>query len=883
MGKFEGMDPKLVRDLLSEVQRAAEQMRNVEGKVAQLMSGAGLSSQSAHRPVQVADACDVMVRDVSARVTLLEKRVAQNTTAPAAEPKAGDPKPETGSPAEGAKPETGSQNGAKPETPKTEDLKPAVGSDDKPRVGDQSAESTRRDDPEDAGPGSPKADETKPEAKPESKPETKPESKPEAGSKGDETSPRDDRKETPKPEASGADDRKPETGSKADETSPREGEPSKETSKENGKPTDTAPREVPRPDPTPDPPKAEESRPESPKPDPRPDPPRAEEPRPEPPRPDPPKAEEPRPEPPRPDPAPEPPRAEEPRPEPPAPDPVPEAPRGDSVPPPDAHTPDSPAPRSEDARPEAPAPDRVPEVPNAQGAPVPGTPNAEGAPVPQAPGQDSAPAPDAPRADDARPGTPRVEDLRPAVPGPGENPQGGGQPLDTAPREAPDAPRTPEVSRPDTGLVPGAPQGESTPAPEPPRAGDTRPEIVNADDTTPRGQDQTGTAPVNDSDAKGGTGSKGDETTPRGDSTGNAPDAKGDTGSKGDETTPRGDSTGNAPDAKGDAGSKGDERSPRDGGGTSGDTVHDTSRKDHPDDIDQSGDSRAKVVEVDGVKVLQIPLDAPTAAEVDELLKNIEDIPPLEMPTIDGASVTTGPPGQVEPHGPLDSARPAYPLLDTAGPATDQTVQPPGTGGDAAPQSTGTTSGEPAPQPAGTTSGEPAAPRPAVATQGESPSQATGDAAPRPAGTASGEPAIQTAGTTSGEAATRPAGGPVPSVGDAVSAEAPGAGDTPGPAAGTAPGGVAAQPGEGSAARWADDGSDVVTAEARPLDLDALRTLADNAREIEPLEMPGVSVPDGETWGEGAWAPMDVGPDGPAGDVEPGDPLRPIPPPGGGR
>ncbi len=461
---------------------------------------------------------------------------------------------------------------------------------------------------------------------------------------------------------------------------------------------------------------------------------------------------------------------------------------------------------------------------------MPGTPNAEGAPAPEAPRQDSAPAPDAPRADDARPETPRVEDLKPAVPGPGENPQGGEQPVDTAPREAPGVPRTPETSTTDTGLVPGTPQGESAPAPEPPRADDTRPEIVNADDTTPRGQDPTGDAPVNDSDAKGDTGSKGDETTPRGDSTGDAP--------------------ANDPDAKGDAGSKGDERSPREEGRSSGDTVLDTPRKDHPDDIDQ-GDSKAKIVEVDGVKVLQIPLDAPTAAEVDELLKNIEDIPPLEMPTIDNVSGTTGQPGWVEPHGPLDSAKPAYPLLDTAGPATDQTVQPPGTGGDTTPQSTGTTSGEPA--------------------------------APRPAGTASGEPAIQTAGTTSGEAATRLAGGPVPSIGDVVSGDARGAEGTSGQAAGAAPGGAAAQPGEGSAARWANDGSDVVTAEASPLDLDALRTLADNVREIEPLEMPGVSVPDGETWGEGAWAPMDIRPDGPAGDVEPGDPLRPIPPPGDGR
>ncbi|MEV4378732.1 hypothetical protein [Streptosporangium sp. NPDC049644] len=688
MGKFEGMDPKLVRDLLSEVRRAADQMRNVEGKVTQLMSGAGLSSQSTHRPVQIADACDVMVRDVSARVTLLEKRINQNATAPPAEPKAGDTKPDSGAAGDDAKPE-GSQNGAKPgtgaagdgtkpETSGADGLKP----DDKPRVGDQSAESTQRDDPKDSPkPETPKGDEAKPETGSKGD-----EAKPEAGSKGDETSPRDGSRETPKPEASGTDDRKPDTGSKGDETSPRDGD----TPKESVKPVDTAPREAPKPDPVPE------------------------------------------------------------------------------------------APRAEDTPREAPKPDPVPE---------------------------------APRAEDTRPETPKVEDLKPAVPGPGEGPQDGGRPVDDVPRQTP----VPEASGPD-----------ATPVPETPRVDDARPEIVNVHDTMPGGED---------SDAKGDSGSKGDETTPRGDG-------------------PVDGAPVNDPDAKGDSGSKGDERSPRQDGGTSGDNILDTSRKDHPDDIDQSGDHRAKIVEVDGVKVLQIPLDSPTAAEVDELLKNIEDIPPLEMPTVDNISATAGQPGWVEPHGPLDSAKPDYPLLDTAGPTTDQTVQPPGTGGEATPGPTGTTSAE---------------------------------AAVRPQATTSAVPAVQTAGTVSGEAAAQPAVMPrgdvgAPSIGDAVFGEAPGAEDAAGGAgqpAGAAPGGLAAAP-DGPAARWAGDG-DVVTAEAGPLDLDALRTLADNAREIEPLEMPGVRVPEGETWGEGAWVPMDVGPDGPAGDVEPGDPLRPIPPPGGGR
>lgn len=69
---------------------------------------------------------------------------------------------------------------------------------------------------------------------------------------------------------------------------------------------------------------------------------------------------------------------------------------------------------------------------------------------------------------------------------------------------------------------------------------------------------------------------------------------------------------------------------------------------------------------------------------------------------------------------------------------------------------------------------------------------------------------------------------------------------------------------------WADDGSDVVSAEAGPLDLGAFRTVPENLRDIQPLDMPGVEVPKGE-WGKGEWAPQDIGPDGPSGSVEPGE------------
>ncbi|MBG0828323.1 hypothetical protein HS041_11160 [Planomonospora sp. ID67723] len=455
MGKFDGMDPELVRDLLSEVERAAGQMRTIEGRITRLMSENGLSAQSTHRPVQIAEACDAMVKDVSARVVLLEKKIEQKTT-PA-------PAPGTGEPATPApKAEAPERDASKPEPPKAEDLRPAVpDSGGNPRIEDQSA-----DDP-------PKPD----SGERDSAPDPKPDAKPDADSKGDERSPRDG------------------GGASGDGRSGAQD---------------------------------------------------------------------------------------------PAPDPKPDA----------------------------------------------------------------------------------------------------GQERDSAPETRPD--------------------------------------------------------PKPDADS--------------------------------------------APEAKPDADSKGDERPPRDGGGTPGDDPLDTPEKNHPDDIDQTGELRPQVVEVDGVKVLQIPLDPPTAEEVEALLKDIENIPPMDMPTVDGvADGADTRPGQVEPGDPLPSAKPESSVLETAEPAPGQTVQPPGTGGD-------------------------------TGAEGRS---GTG---------------------------------------------------------GTAPGGSGTP--EEAVARWANDGSDVVSAQAGRLDLDALRTLVDNVREIEPLDMPGVQVPDGETWGRGPWTPMDVRPDGPAGEVDPGDPGRPIPPPG---
>jgi hypothetical protein len=113
MAKLDGMDPKLVRELLSEVQHAARQMETVEARVTQLTRGAGVSVHTTHRPSQVADACSTMAKDVGDRLTLLEKKEKEkgssgtvhtgkvvtfsperDTTAPADDPQPADAKPD---------------------------------------------------------------------------------------------------------------------------------------------------------------------------------------------------------------------------------------------------------------------------------------------------------------------------------------------------------------------------------------------------------------------------------------------------------------------------------------------------------------------------------------------------------------------------------------------------------------------------------------------------------------------------------------------------------------------------------------------------------------------------------------------------------------------
>ncbi|MBX6383408.1 MAG: hypothetical protein IRZ07_10625, partial [Microbispora sp.] len=80
MAKLDGMDPKLVRELLSEIQHAASQMGGIEAQITQLTRTAGVSVQVTYRPSQIADSCTSMVKDVTKRVALLEKKEKQQGT-----------------------------------------------------------------------------------------------------------------------------------------------------------------------------------------------------------------------------------------------------------------------------------------------------------------------------------------------------------------------------------------------------------------------------------------------------------------------------------------------------------------------------------------------------------------------------------------------------------------------------------------------------------------------------------------------------------------------------------------------------------------------------------------------------------------------------------
>ncbi|GAA1306297.1 hypothetical protein Psi02_23650 [Planotetraspora silvatica] len=77
MAKLDGMDPKLVREMLADLQRAAKRLDTLDARIAQLTRGAGVAVQATHHPAEVADACRGMVKDVTDRLALLEKQEKQ--------------------------------------------------------------------------------------------------------------------------------------------------------------------------------------------------------------------------------------------------------------------------------------------------------------------------------------------------------------------------------------------------------------------------------------------------------------------------------------------------------------------------------------------------------------------------------------------------------------------------------------------------------------------------------------------------------------------------------------------------------------------------------------------------------------------------------------
>src|SRR5690606_1297292 len=175
MGKFDGMDPQLVRELLGETKRAAVELRETEARVSRVLSRAGVATQTTHRPRQVADEADRMVKDVSARLDLLEKRAAGES--PSTDPPPDDrgtktPEPDAKNPAptkpdaRGDKPDAGKPD-AEGRGEKPDQNKP----DDRAEKPDQNKPDARGEKPDQGKPDAEgrgeKPDQSKPDARPE--------------------------------------------------------------------------------------------------------------------------------------------------------------------------------------------------------------------------------------------------------------------------------------------------------------------------------------------------------------------------------------------------------------------------------------------------------------------------------------------------------------------------------------------------------------------------------------------------------------------------------------------------------------------------------------------------------------------------------------------
>ncbi|NUR87530.1 MAG: hypothetical protein HOY71_25905 [Nonomuraea sp.] len=263
------------------------------------------------------------------------------------------------------------------------------------------------------------------------------------------------------------------------------------------------------------------------------------------------------------------------------------------------------------------------------------------------------------------------------------------------------------------------------------------------------------------------------------------------------------------------------------------------------DDTRKLDPHKPHVVVVDGVKVLQVPIDPPTATELNDLIKNIDKIQPHAVPSVtdtsggDVVSIDTKPISPEALKNLIEHIR-EIPPVDMPG-----VEVPKGEWGH----------GDWVPKDI----------------HPDGPPGTVDPGAPTHHTTPPGSPTSDTTTPTSG--ATTPTSGSAVPYGDAGAGVATHGGESAGAAPTQADGTqvTAAHPGTGTDA-YSKDG-DVVSAEAKPLDLDGLRTLHDHVREVQPLDMPGVEVPKGE-WGHGEWTPKDIEPDGPPGTVEPGGPER---------
>ncbi|MEV1170587.1 hypothetical protein [Nonomuraea sp. NPDC049784] len=419
---------------------------------------------------------------------------------------------------------------------------------------------------------------------------------------------------------------------------------------------------------------------------------------------------------------------------------------------------------------------------------------------------------------------------------------------------------------------------------------------------------KTGDGAKTDADGKTGDGAKTDADGKTGD--GAKADADGKTDSDGDgktcdgaKDTGTGDKTGDQPvdqpvdqpkdddlDSRRDRGAEAD-------GGTTGTPAN-----------DQQDVSKPQIVEVDGVKVLQIPIDPPTAEQLEDLLQNADKVQAAEMPKLpaDGAtthaadvnawandgsdvvSADTTPPnldalktvvGHHREIPPLDmpglSETSGYDTTPTDGTAptagTNDDACASGTtpgGADTTPGGTDTTPGRADTTPGGTDTtpgGTDTTPGRADTTPG-----GTGVTPDRPSGDGVGQGAGDGQGTGVRGAGDQGAGG----TGD-QRAGGQGAPVTIPPTNPSIQVQIAYGP-ETAASNvntWASDGSDVVSVDVAPPSLDALRTVVEHHRDIQPLDMPSVEVPPGE-YGKGEWAPRHIQPDGPQGEIDPGTPER---------